>query len=940
LKNVKSILIVLSVVVLLTLVVSFTLGNWSRITGIYPYLKKIYFIILIVFISVKTLSMFEMTKKISGILKITAISCGAVTVTIAVLMFMWYNFLFFPDDEEYLKKKSDSVSYSGGGVERVEYDLIRNLKKSNISSPLTASDRKFLLKPEFKAQDINIDINPYGTVSDNNLKYATGKTFYYIYQKNCVVIKKNSSIRWKLNGSSNKRFLELAAVLPDLLKSKKQFGGRITVSFKGEGGSEKNILEKDILSEVKPDIEAFRFSNVLKAIVFYIKNPGRSVITDDTGWSDLRVSLPSGKGELEIKFQSSAKGNVYLFAGTPRIYTVENDKQKKHMNIVYIIFDTLGQPHIDLYEYYKIFKEKGYNAAIKEIGEDNIRTPEIDRYGDSSILFYNMTTEGQTTRPSISSLWTSQIYTKLRMPTFRNIVSMNDQQKFYDKKFTSLGEKLSEHGYLTKQIACNAQGHGVSGVGVDLGFDENHDYTMETSEYPANIKHIVNFLEKNQKRKFFLYTHLNVPHTPKWIPAKYFIRELWGGHFDKNAAKIRGNIRYADFQFKIIMDTLKKLKLDKNTLVVLTADHSMGDPAFFRDKPSRQTLAAMRNHREGQTVATFHPNAIYGRNGGQHLYSDYMKIPFMVIPPKGTVKTMKRNETYISTLDVAPTFLDMTTGQSEKKFSGVSFKDLIKNPASDKKYTHDLIPMVGRFMRGFIVDGRYKYWWNIKGIYKYDQIKGKKYIKQPEHLYDLKKDYFGTINLVKNPGYAEILGQMRKIRMEKFRDYDEINFVRIPEKLGKGEKIKIEIKSIDGQIVYPDKLGKNISWKRISSKEVVVNASGIDKKRIFSFETKPNRSKLKVTIFSNGKVVRSPKINIGVEKIYPFGSIISLNKPADYFVSRITGMTGYENYDSSDGNFHYYRVPVNYWLEMNGETKDINLSPGIKEVLRGWGYIQ
>ena len=103
--------------------------------------------------------------------------------------------------------------------------------------------------------------------------------------------------------------------------------------------------------------------------------------------------------------------------------------------------------YYDLYEYYKLFKEKGYDAAISEMGKNNVRTPEIDRYFDKSILFYNMTTEGETTRPSIVSLWTSQIYTKCRMPVFRNIVSIKNQKKFYEKEFATLGDELSKRGY-------------------------------------------------------------------------------------------------------------------------------------------------------------------------------------------------------------------------------------------------------------------------------------------------------------------------------------------------------------------------------------------------------------------------------------------------------------------------------------------------------------
>ncbi len=57
-------------------------------------------------------------------------------------------------------------------------------------------------------------------------------------------------------------------------------------------------------------------------------------------------------------------------------------------------------------------------------------------------------------------------------------------------------------------------------------------------------------------------------------------------------------------------------------------------------------------------------------------------------------------------------------------------------------------------------------------------------------------------------------------------------------------------------------------------------------------------------------------------------------------VAREYAKTGLEAVRVPPGGVHYSRVPMNYWLEMSKSDKDIKLSPGIKEVLRGWGYIQ
>ena len=935
-------------------------SNVWKIRFIYPHIKTGYTVLIIVILIVYITSLFQKLKLISKIIKYTAIISAAITLIIITFLILWYNYIFFPDDEDYLKDKVNATQYTNNDLYEVEIDLIRNLGNANISSKLGKSDRDFLLNPELKMSDIYIDYNPYNSTSPNNLKYATGKTFYYVYQKNCAVIKGNSNIKFSVPDSKEKRLLELDAVLPNLDPSVSD--GEFSVKYTYGSGETITLANEAIKKEVKPAIEAFRYSGVLSSIWFYLKNPGRSIITDNTGWKKIKVDIPARKGTLTLDFKTEKDGKNYLFLGTPRIYSIKENNRNNHYNIVYIIFDVLGQPHVDLYEYYDEFVKNGFDNAVYNIGEKNILTKEIDTYYNNIILFDNVITAGQVTRPAVVSLWTSQIFTKARMPVFRNIITLENQREFYDQGFTSIGEKLSAQGYLTKQIACNALGHNVSGVGNDLGFDENHDYTIETSEYSANIKHIIDFLNENQNRKFLLYTHLNVPHTPKWIPMKYFARELNASDYNTDTAILRGNIKYADFNFKMIMDTIKKLNLDENTFVIVTADHSSGDMPGFREKPSRQLKAVMEKGRDPQSVAVFHPNAIYVRGGGQHLFSDYMQIPFIVIPPKSFKTKTGRISSYISSLDIAPTILDMLKGQKERLFSGKSFKYIMEYPEKSPKVHNEFIPLVGRFASGFILNGKYKYWWDITGMYKYRKgSDGLKYIQRPEHLFDLETDPYETTNLANDERYTTLLNTMRDIRLNRFTNYDEKNFIQIaPDKIiddnikidGKDKaclvspnkaingNIKIHVKSANGAIVYPVSEGENIKINQKSNSELEIDAANSDKYRFISFETKPDRIPIKISIYRGNNLIDKSNIFSGKEKLNLFNNPIILKDKRDFYITSIPARIGYEESDIPKGSVHFYRIPLIYWLEMSRSDKDINLSPGIKEVLKGWGYIQ
>jgi arylsulfatase A-like enzyme len=939
-QNRKKILVALLTAISLLIILNISLSSAGKIRYIFPYIKTGYTVLILTIFIIYITSIFEKLKIISRIIKVTAITSVVLSIVVFFLLLLWYDYCFFPDDEKYLKKKVDETVYTDNDLYEVELDLIRNLDKAAISSPLSKADREYLLNPQLKGKDIYIDYNPYNSVSQNNLKYATGRTFYYVYQKNCAVIKANSLIEFKLPASGKRRFVELDAVFP-AIEGDMKGDGEFAVYFKHGNGKLESLTMEKIQKEVKPDIEPFRYSNFLSSVWFYLRHPGRSVLTDNTGWKKIKADIPQSAGTLVLEFKTQSSGKNYLFAGTPRVYGVKERERERHYNLVYIIFDIFGQPHADIYEYYDEFMKNGFNDAMNIIGKKNILTENIDSYFDRIVLFDNVMTTGQVTRPAITSLWTSQFFTKARMPVFRNVVTLDNQKEFYDQGFTTLGEKLSGYGYLTKQIACNAQGHNVSGVGADLGFDENHDYTMETSEYTANIKHIISFLNENQNRKFFLYTHLNIPHPPKWVPGKYFIRELGASDFNFDTARLRANIKYLDFNFKMIMDTIKKLRLDDNTFVVITADHSSGESTGFRDKPGRQLSAIIKKGRESSSIASFHPSAIYVRSGGQHLHSDFMQIPFIVIPPKSFRTQKARIGSFISNLDIAPTFLDLLKGQKEKLFSGTSFRYLLENPEKQKKVHSDYIPLAGRFSLGFILNGKYKYWWDIKGIYKYKEgWAGLKYIQKPEHLFDLENDPYETMNLANDEANYSLLNEMRNLRLTKFQDYDEKNYLQIaPDEKVTGN-IKIQVSADKGKIVYASSYGEGIKITQKNEKEIEIVSKNNNKHRFVSFETKPDRIPLKISIFRNNALIEKQQIFTGMEKLNIFSNPFILNDIKDFFIVSVPGRTGLEEIDLPAGSVYYYRIPLIYWLEMSRSEKDINLSPGIKEVLKGWGYIQ
>lgn len=102
--------------------------------------------------------------------------------------------------------------------------------------------------------------------------------------------------------------------------------------------------------------------------------------------------------------------------------------------------------------------------------------------------------------------------------------------------------------------------------------EHNPDQTQLTTSYTERA---VRFIEKNKDRPFFLYVPHSMPHVPLFVSEKFAGKSERGIYGDV--------IAEIDWSVGEIMKTLKKYKLDQNTLVIFTSDNgpwlSYGDHA-------------------------------------------------------------------------------------------------------------------------------------------------------------------------------------------------------------------------------------------------------------------------------------------------------------------------------------------------------------------------
>ena len=147
----------------------------------------------------------------------------------------------------------------------------------------------------------------------------------------------------------------------------------------------------------------------------------------------------------------------------------------------------------------------------------------------------------------------------------------------------------------------------------------------------------INYIEKNKDQPFFLYLAHNMPHIPVGASPEFKGKSDYGPYGD--------TIEEIDWSTGKILDKLKELEIDDDTLVIFTSDngpwvettHSMipdGKPFIPRDHSG--SAAPLRGYK------------MSAWDGGS-------KVPFIARWPKKIAEGSKSTE-LLSTLDLLPTF--------------------------------------------------------------------------------------------------------------------------------------------------------------------------------------------------------------------------------------------------------------------------------------------
>jgi arylsulfatase len=389
------------------------------------------------------------------------------------------------------------------------------------------------------------------------------------------------------------------------------------------------------------------------------------------------------------------------FAWSERANAVEQPP-----NIILIIADDLGYGELGCY------------------GQRWIKTPRIDRLAAEGIRFTQFYAGAPVCAPSRCTLMTGKHLGHAAIRNNKEQGPWTPLAKQFEPVFTgqeplpteelTLAEILKSHGYATAAIGKWGLGHfGTSGDPNKQGFDLFYGYNCQRhahNHYPAFlwrnnqkeplpgndakpslegqtyaqdkfVENATQFIRDHREEPFFLYLPATIPHLSLQVPgdslADYYARlpeapYEHGDNYLKHPsprAAYAAMVTHLDRGVGQIVDLVRELGLDENTLILFTSDNG---PTF---------------ERLGGADSDFFDSAagLCGRKGS--VYEGGLRVPLIARWP-GVTKPNSKTDAVAAMWDLLPTLCEATSTAAPEQIDGVSLVSIFKEPRSELSRNH------------------------------------------------------------------------------------------------------------------------------------------------------------------------------------------------------------------------------------------------------------
>ena len=354
-------------------------------------------------------------------------------------------------------------------------------------------------------------------------------------------------------------------------------------------------------------------------------------------------------------------------------------------NVIYILLDDAGMGDFSCY------------------GQQKFQTPNIDRLAEEGMKFSDHYSGSTVCAPSRCSLMTG-------LHTGHAFVRGNKEHRPIGQvplpaSSITIPKLLKEAGYVTGAYGKWGLGYpGSEGDPINQGFDEFYGYNCQRNAhtyYPTRLYHnekkikldgktyahdlimekALEFIKRNKDEAFFCFIPTLIPHAAMHVPEEYHnpwreklpqFEEKFGKYagpeVQNPVAAFGGMMDKIDEDVGRVLDLIKELGLDENTIIMISSDNGA--------------------HREGGHDPEFWDSNGPLRGFKRNLTEGGIRTPMLVRWP-GMIKAGSETDHISAFWDVLPTLCELAGQPAPEGIDGISFvPTLLDREQQQHKYLY------------------------------------------------------------------------------------------------------------------------------------------------------------------------------------------------------------------------------------------------------------
>ncbi len=313
-----------------------------------------------------------------------------------------------------------------------------------------------------------------------------------------------------------------------------------------------------------------------------------------------------------------------------------------------------------------IFADDWGYGDLSSHGNTWIQTPYLDKMASEGIDFTNFTVNSPVCSPSRTAVMTGQF--PARNSIHEHFASLKNNHNrgmpdWLDTTVPLLPKLLQDAGYTTGHFGKWHLGKAPDAPTEDAyGYDafatfNGSDTNRIKPNGLASVDHAEVFIKENKDKPFFINLWLHESHLAHFPQDRYMEKF---SNLDEQKRVYASIIAEGDEGVGRILNLLKKLNIDDNTLVIFSSDNG---PEATRGIEHKQHNG--KNY--GGYYSVGETAGLIGQK--RSLYAGGTRVPFIVRWPATTPKGIKDTTSVITAVDLLPTFVDISGAKMPENFT-------------------------------------------------------------------------------------------------------------------------------------------------------------------------------------------------------------------------------------------------------------------------------